>query len=101
MAVGHLRLPPSRTATQTSVASSLSSVELLAVNTQRVGVTVWNDSRTRLYISVDGAAASLTNAFMRLEAGDSVEVPFGFKGQMFGIWPHGASGFARVAEWLP
>lgn len=84
------------TATLTAVASSASSVTVLAANTGRLGATVWNDSTAILYLKM-GATASTTSATVKLAAGAYYEVPYGYTGILDGIWAS-ANGYARVTE---
>ena len=84
------------TATLTNVASSATSVTVLAANTARLGATVMNDSSAVLYLKM-GATASVTSYTVKIGAGGYYEVPFGFSGILDGIWSS-AAGSARVTE---
>jgi len=75
----------SATSTPTSVASVTTSVSLLATNTNRKGVTIWNNSTANLCVEL-GATASLTAFIVKLNAGGYYEVPFGYTGVISGIW---------------
>lgn len=90
------------TGTVTSVAGSASSVTLLAANTARKGATITNDSSALLYVKLAASAAS-TSAYTVVLAGAAsapfayFEVPFGYSGEIRGIWAS-ATGNGRVTE---
>lgn len=90
--------PRTSVATQTSVASSATSVTLLAANANRIGVSIFNDSTQILYVLPGSAAASATAHSVQVAAGGYYQVPFGYTGQINGIWA-AAAGAARVTEW--
>lgn len=90
------KLPPSATATLSNVAGSASSVTLLALNTNRLGATIVNDSTAQLYVKF-GSTASATSYVYTLFQFDTLEVPFGYTGIITGIWAS-ATGNARVTE---
>lgn len=85
------------TATRTNVASSASSVAILAANTAREGATVFNDSSAILYLELGSATASTSNYTVQIAAGGYYEVPYGWTGALTGIWS-AANGAARVTE---
>lgn len=88
----------SATGTQTSVASSATSVSVLASNANRLGATVFNDSTAVLYLLlVTGGTASNAVYTVQLAANAYYEVPFGYTGALIGIWAT-ANGNARVTE---
>lgn len=84
------------TATLTNVASSATNVTVLALNTNRLGATIFNDSAQVLSIKL-GATASATSFTMKIAAQGYYEVPFGYTGIIDGIWVS-ADGNARVTE---
>lgn len=89
------------TATRSSVASSVSNVELLAANENRRGATIANDSTSILHVAL-GGTASTTDFTATLAAKASgvcayYEVPFNYTGQISGVWVS-ANGHARVTE---
>ncbi len=84
------------TATLTNVAGSATSVALLAANTARVGVIVHNDSTATLFVKF-GATASSSSYTYRVEPNATLELPFGYTGQLDAIWSS-AAGNARVTE---
>ena len=91
-----VNMPISTTATLSNVASSASSVTLLASNTLRRGATIYNDSTQVCFVKF-GTTASNTSFTVRLASQDYYEVPFGYTGRIDGIWAS-ANGNARVTE---
>jgi len=90
----------STTATESGVAASASSVTLLASNTARKGASVVNDtSSAALHLRLSATAATTGSGgyTVALLAGGYYEVPFGYTGQITGIWD-AATGFANVTE---
>jgi hypothetical protein len=79
------------------VASSATSVTLLAASIARLGASIYNDSTAVLYISFDGAAVIATNFSIQVASEGYVEVPFGYTGTIHGIWAS-ANGQAFVTE---
>lgn len=88
--------PSSSAGNSTSVASSATSVTLLAANAARKGATVYNESTSVLYVKF-GTAASATSYTVQVVAAGYYEVPFGYTGIISGIWAT-ANGSARVTE---
>jgi hypothetical protein len=89
----------SATGTNTSVADNAASVTILASNTARLGATVYNDSSATLYLLLGATAASTTNYTCRVVSSGYYEVPFGYTGQLTGIWASDpGDGAARVTE---
>lgn len=84
------------TAALTNVASSASSVSILASNANRIGAVVCNDSTAILYLKF-GATASATSYTVQMQPNDYFETPFGYTGAIDGIWS-AANGNARVTE---
>lgn len=87
----------SATGTQSNVASSASSVTILASNANRLGAAVYNDSTAILYLLLGSATASATVYTVQIGQGGYYEVPFNYTGQLTGIWAS-ANGNARVTE---
>lgn len=84
------------TGTQTSVASSATNVTLLASNTSRKGVILFNDSTQICYVRY-AATATSSNYTLKMHPDDYHEVPFGYTGIIDGIWAS-ANGSMRVTE---
>ncbi|MEH2086123.1 hypothetical protein [Nostoc sp.] len=88
--------PTSDDSTPTTVASSITSVTILAANSNRKGATIWNDSTANLFIEF-GATATASAFTARLSASGYYEVPFYYTGVISGIWS-AANGNALVRE---
>jgi len=86
----------SATGTQTSVASSATSVQLLAANTARMGTIIFNDSTQVCFVKL-GTTASSTSFAYRLTSNSTLEVPYGYTGRIDAIWAS-ANGNARITE---
>jgi hypothetical protein len=69
---------------------------LLAHNPLRLGATIYNDSSAILYVKL-GVAASLTSFTVRMRPYAYYEVPYGYTGQISGIWAT-STGTARITE---
>lgn len=92
---------------QTSVASSATSVNLLAPNTSRIGYSIYNESTSVMFVlianSVAGTAtttASSSNYTVQIAPGGffEAEVPSVYLGTINAVWA-AANGFARVTEY--
>jgi len=86
----------SSTGAVTQVASSVTNVTLLASNTARRGAIIYNDSNKTLFVKL-GATASSTSYSKKLGTDECWEIPFGYTGQIDGIW-NLANGNAYVTE---
>jgi hypothetical protein len=86
----------SATPTISIPAGSTSSTTLLALNTNRLGATIHNDSAVALYVKL-GSTASTTSFTIKMAADSYYEVPFNYTGVIDGIWAS-ATGAARVTE---
>lgn len=86
----------SGTGTASNVASSATTVTLLAANTSRLGAAIYNDSTQIVYVKL-GATASATSYTVQLMPNGMYEAPFGYTGVIDGIWA-AANGNARVTE---
>lgn len=87
------------TSITSSVAGSATNTTLLPSNSSRLGATIYNDSTALLYIKL-GTAATITDFTIKLFPMSYWEVPFGYTGEIDGIWAS-ATGFARVDELTP
>jgi hypothetical protein len=91
------------TSTITNVASSITSVTLLAANNGRKTVIILNDSASDSYIVLNASAASTTNYSIFLPAKVGNTPSFAtfngedYSGEIRGIWVS-ANGFARITE---
>ena len=86
---------PPVNAAVTAVAAAVASSVLLAANAARKGATVYNDSAAELLVRLGTPAAAATFTVDMLPGAYYKEVPFGYTGQVTGIWAS-ATGFARV-----
>jgi len=85
------------TATLSNVASSATSVSLLASNTSRKFATIYNDSTQILYVKF-GATASATSYTLQMPPASYYELPQPcYTGAIDGIWAS-ANGNARLTE---
>ncbi len=85
------------TATLSNVTSSATSVNLLAANTNRKGLVIYNDSSAVLYVKF-GTTASTTSFTFYVAAGGHLQLlDLIYTGAIDGIWS-AANGAARVTE---
>jgi hypothetical protein len=91
---------PARTPTTTSVASSASSVTILAANVNRKGVSIANDSTAALRLSFSTPATS-ANAFIVMQPGSFLwlDQQLMITNIIYGIWAS-ANGTAQVTEYV-
>lgn len=82
----------------TSVPDAAVDTLILASNVNRKGAAVFNDSTEILYLVLDNDAASLTVFTVKIQADGYYEIPFGYTGEVRGIWAANAAGAARVTE---
>ncbi len=87
----------SQTAATSTVAASVSSVQLFAANTSRIRARIVNDSNKLLYVKA-GTTASATDYTKLLGAGEDWLVDAGYIGRIDGIW-ESANGSARLTEY--
>ena len=84
-------------ATLTSVASSASSVSLIAANPNRERLLITNASTAILYVRLDGGTATATTGHS-WQIASLGSVDFGkFRGAVSGIWA-AANGSAQITE---
>jgi hypothetical protein len=85
------------TSVTSSVAASLTNVNVLASNANRLGATVYNESSAGfLYLKL-GAVAGTTDYTIRMLPLSYYEVPFGYTGQIDALWSQ-TGGAARIDE---
>lgn len=89
--------PTSSTGVNTNVAASAADILILAANANRRGATVYNDSTATLSLLLGATVASTTNFTTQILGGGYYEVPFGYTGQIRGLWAT-ATGSARMTE---
>jgi hypothetical protein len=78
-------------------AASVSSIQLLAVNTERVGAALYNDSTAVCYVYCNSGSASATAYTTQMPPGAYFEIPVAYQGVVNGIWT-AANGNMRVTE---
>lgn len=84
--------------TVTKQVPSLVTVTLAAANANRLGLIVYNDSSTPLYLKV-GAGAGLDDYTVKVFMGSYWEAPFPVTTQIItGIWAVAGTGGARTTE---
>lgn len=89
--------PPSGS-TRSSVVAAAADTLILAANTARDGATVYNEADTNLYLALGGTAATIADYTLQMVPGSYYEVPFGYAGEIRGIWAGAPTGAARVTE---
>lgn len=89
-----------RTPTTTSVASSVTSVAILAANAARKGFSISNISTAKLYLSFSDPATT-TNCFIEVPAGAFLllDQQMIVGSAIYGIWA-AANGTAQVTEYV-
>jgi hypothetical protein len=86
-----------------SVAASVTNVNILPSNSNRLGATIYNDSSALLYVKL-GAVASTSDYTIKMFPLSYFECPYNYTGQIDAIWSiafGSVSGFARVDEFAP
>lgn len=93
------RMPTSGTPTVTNVNDTAASTTILASNSSRKGAMLTNDSSAALYLLFGSGTASATNYTVKVSSNGYYEVPFGYTGQLNGVWATDPNdGAARVTE---
>ncbi|NDJ16787.1 hypothetical protein [Myxacorys almedinensis] len=93
-----LEQPKANTASHYAINAATTSTALLAVNLDRLGATLFNNSTARLYVKL-GATATTTDFTFPLEPNGYYEVPFGYTGSIAGVWA-AVNGNALISEFL-
>lgn len=91
------QLRKSTTATQTIVPSANADTVILALNLNRLGAAVYNDSTANLYLLLKATTASATIFTVKMTPATYYEVPFAYNGGISGFWD-AVNGNARVTE---
>lgn len=92
------RSPPANTATVTRIAASATSGQLVASNSDRLGIEFYNDSNTAAYILRGAGTASATNYSFILNSGDYYnDIPTIFLGAYTAVWGN-ANGGIQITE---
>jgi hypothetical protein len=82
----------------TQVASGTSSVPILAANGARVGAVIANSDANALLLRLDGGTVTAANYSVSVAAAASYQLPFGYQGNITGIWAGDGTGHANVTE---
>lgn len=82
-----------------TIPQSATAVEILEANVERKGAIIMNESNSPLALEMDGTPTMGSNLVV-LQPGGYFEIPYGFKGQIQGIWNSAGSGFAKVREFF-
>ena len=92
-------VPVASTATLANITAATASTTLQAANSNRLGLVIYNDSTSVMYMKF-GSTASSTSFTHQLQAGEVWELATGgcrYTGIVTGIWVS-ATGAARVTE---
>lgn len=89
---------PATTATS-SVPAAITDTMLLPSNSIRLGATIYNNSMHFLFLRL-GSSVSLADFTVKLFPLSYYEVPYGYTGQINGIWSN-AIGSAKITELTP
>jgi len=91
---------PRSVTTTVSVASSASSVQLVAENTDRKGISIYNKSTNAVYLSYANPATA-ANSFMQMQPGSllMLDQQLMVSNAIFAIWT-AANGSAQVTEYI-
>jgi UDP:flavonoid glycosyltransferase YjiC (YdhE family) len=91
---------PARIPTTTSVASSATSVTVLAANADRKGLSIFNDSTATLYLSFSTPATTV-NEFIAMAPGSFLllDQQLIVANAIYGIWS-AANGTAQVTQYI-
>lgn len=83
-----------------SVASSASSVSLVAANPARKGISIYNNSTAALYLSY-ATPATAANSFMQMQPGSllMLDQQLMVSNAIYGIWT-AANGTAQITEYV-
>jgi len=87
------------TVNRRAVAASATSVAIAAADPERVGLSIYNNSTTTLYVGLGTVAASLSDFTVAVPVGGFYEVPTGWAGfAVQGIWAGSPTGNAQITE---
>lgn len=87
----------STVATRTTVVSSASDLLLLASNANRLGVIIYNNSDSPLFVGLGATTVTLTNFTFVVSANSEYDFMFNFTGQLRALWET-ESGEAYITE---
>jgi hypothetical protein len=81
------------------VAQSATPIPLLEANPERKGGEIYNAGTARLAIELNGVP-SFRESFIILDITGLYEIPYGFTGQVSGVWEGAGDGQAEIREYL-
>lgn len=81
-----------------SVSSTTTSTQLLAVSAARKALIVENSDANRLYVLLNSGTASSSNYSFSLAQNENALVP-GYTGEIVGIWAGDGAGAALITEY--
>lgn len=85
--------------TRSTVAADDESVEVVAANAERIGLSVYNDGDTTLYLAYGADDATLTDFSVAVPTGALYEAPTGWASlAVQGIWAGSPTGNAMITE---
>lgn len=87
------------TGTATSVASLATDQLILAANPNRKGFSITNTDANPLLLLLAAGVSSATNFTVQVNSGAYYESPFGYTGNVRGLWTVDGAGFAYVTEY--
>ncbi len=94
------RLSRPTVATRTSVNAAQINTLLLAANpVARMGASIYNGGGTALYVACGTTPATTADFTHKIAPGGMWEVPYGYSGEIRGIWDATASGAAKITEY--
>ena len=86
-------------ATRSSVNAVATNTQLVAANSARLGVGIFNDADVDLYLAFGSSAATTSNFTIKMAAGGFYEVPDVWAGlEIRGVWAASPTGAARITE---
>lgn len=89
---------PTANATRSNVTAATADTQVLAANTSRTGVLIFNDSTATMYLAYGSTAASTTSYSVQIGAGAYWEMPKPvYTGVLKAVW-EAENGAARVTE---
>lgn len=85
---------------RSSVAGNTSDVLLISANSARLGLLIYNDSDSPVYIGLGSIPVTSSNFTFIIWAQESQMLPSIFIGEVRGIWQSINTGFARITEMI-
>ena len=75
------------------------AVVLAQANSSRKGISLWNNSTGNIYVNLDDVP-TLTDFTVKLVPGGYYEIPFGYTGQVQGLWDAAGGNGVLVKEFI-